>query len=309
LPEGPELHASADLISKHLCGLHPTFVYAAGGRYRKSPPSGFVEFGTHLAGLADPRLESLVSVEVKGKFMWWIFSSGWMLWCTYGMSGQWKIEKSMADVSDRQHVAVSICFADDQGDLTHAAFVDPRHFGTVKFSRDPEELQRKLRAIGPDMLGWSMTEYDHASEDFATLLRCKAADRTVAEALMDQRIVSGVGNYVKCEALYRAGVSPWSLCRHTSWTALERLHGAVVGVMRESYSLGGATLRTYSTVDGTRGGFADMMRVYGRKTDPEGREVVHETTPDGRTTHWVPSVQLAERCIDSHELNTCDEHV
>jgi len=63
-------------------------------------------------------------------------------------------------------------------------------------------------------------------------------------------------------------------------------------VLRESFQNGGATLRTYKNFDGTVGQYSSRFAVYNQKTDPDGNEVIKEKTDDGRTTHWVPSVQI-----------------
>jgi DNA-formamidopyrimidine glycosylase len=164
-------------------------------------------------------------------------------------------------------------------------FHDPRHFGTLKFVKGREQLNRKLATLGPDMLSGPPDEAGFRS----ALL--KKPTRTVAEALMDQSVVSGVGNYVKCEALYAAGVSPHRTVE--SLTCLEHMHlrRAIIDVMEASYTSGGATIATYRQGDGAKGQAQSRFMVYGNKTDPSGNPVVREQTLDGRTTHWCPAIQ------------------
>lgn len=63
-------------------------------------------------------------------------------------------------------------------------------------------------------------------------------------------------------------------------------------VLYESYSSGGASIKTYTRPDGTLGQYSQRFAVYNQKTDPDGNNVVKEKTSDGRTTHWVPSIQF-----------------
>ena len=61
--------------------------------------------------------------------------------------------------------------------------------------------------------------------------------------------------------------------------------------MESSYQHQGATISTYKTVYGEEGRYSTLFKVYGKKLDPGGNKIVSETTPDKRTTHWVPSIQ------------------
>jgi formamidopyrimidine-DNA glycosylase len=72
---------------------------------------------------------------------------------------------------------------------------------------------------------------------------------------------------------------------------IERLRTQIINVMKASYNNSGATFRTYRNPDGTEGGMQRRFVVYGNQTDPLGNPVVKEETKDGRTTHWVPTVQ------------------
>lgn len=224
------------------------------------------------------------SVNVKGKFMWWTLAlkngTTWWMWCTYGMAGQWTTSKP-----DKHTAATAWVDTPDGSGLLAINFRDPRHFGTLKFNNDKKELERKLASLGPDMLN------DPPNlEQFSERLR-KRGTRTLAEALMDQKCVSGVGNYVKAESLYLAELSPHRTCNSLSDNELRHLRQQIINVMKASYATGGATIRTYQNVDGAKGGMQNRFMVYGNRTDPLGNLVVKEETADGRTTHWVPAVQ------------------
>ena len=128
-------------------------------------------------------------------------------------------------------------------------------------------------------------------EEFLWRLQLLAKDKTLAEALMNQSVVSGVGNYVKAEALYRARLSPHRLTGSLLKEEAEALRQAIVDVMTEAYRKKGASIRTYRTSQDEMGQAQFSFRVYGKKRDPEGNNVVKEETRDGRTTHWVPTLQ------------------
>lgn len=258
-----------------------------GGRYAVNPPVGMDDFirALWVDGVNDARIES---IDVKGKFMHWRFTNGWSLWCTYGMTGGWETTR------DPKHCAFELYHCDSGSGLVAVNgalglyFNDQRHFGTLKFINDPtrELTRRKLATLGPDMLN-----DPPGAEAFSARLQARAGRRTLTEALMDQSVMSGVGNYVKAEALYEARLGPHRLVRSLSGREQEALRGAIVSVMRRAYDGGGATIATYRKPDGSTGEAQRRFLVYGHDKDPIGNPVTNETTPDGRTTWWVPSLQ------------------
>jgi len=229
---------------------------------------------------------SIESVDVKGKFMWWTLKNAtktWYLWCTYGMSGQWTS-------SHNKHAAFILQYNDSGIKITRdwqtLYFVDPRHFGTIKFVSDPKVHQKKLTSLGPDVLD----DTPMSAELFAQRILTKP-NRVICETLMDQSCVSGVGNYMRAEALWLSGISPWRKPIDLSSQEICGLHRSVLEVARASYTTGGATIHTYKGVDGGEGSYTDRFVVYSRKIDEDGNEVKREVDGGGRTIHWSPARQ------------------
>jgi formamidopyrimidine-DNA glycosylase len=119
----------------------------------------------------------------------------------------------------------------------------------------------------------------------------KHYNKPICEALMNQGVFAGVGNYIKCEVLYRTRISPHRLVGDLKTFEFSMLHRTLHDIMKASYRQGGASIRNYQRVDGEKGEFVFEFEVYAQKTDPHGNEVTRELTTDGRTTHWVPSLQ------------------
>lgn len=265
--------------------MHVVNVCDCGGRYADSPPAGYSEFLRDLGTYEPTRPSRITGVFTKGKFMWWQLENGWQVWTTYGMSGQWV-------TGDKpRHSAITMYLSsDDDLPYMHVSrivhFSDPRHFGTVKFSFGNEALGAKLATLGPDMLSDPPTE-----QEFITRLGRKS-HWTIVEALMDQHTVSGIGNYIKCEALFAAEISPHRLVGEIPTEQLKRLRATIIDVMQRSYAVQGTTIHTYKNVDGTDGGFSSQLRVYGKKSVSIHDPVIKELTKDGRATHWVPSIQF-----------------
>jgi formamidopyrimidine-DNA glycosylase len=227
----------------------------------------------------------LISVNVKGKFMWWEFEcegkSAFMM-CTYGMSGQWM----PVPAADEKHAGFFFGFTSVTGDYRSLSFVDPRHFGTIKFVYNRKEIGRKLKSLGFDPL---QVQLDPQKVMDTILSKSSRKLDPICEILMDQRIFAGVGNYIRAEALWRSGLDPWKKAGELDIVSYRHLCDNVTQVMRESLASQGATIRTYATPEGDKGVFE--MKVYGRSVDAEGNPVKSQKDSTGRTIHWSPARQ------------------
>jgi DNA-formamidopyrimidine glycosylase len=266
MPEGPECRRVYEDLRREIGESTVTQLQVFGGRFlKKAPP-----------GLADVKLPSrVIGGGVKGKFMWLEFETGSTMWITLGMSGYWSIEPD-------KHSHFGIGLDDSRG----LYFVDQRRFGTIKFSHDRLELERKLDNLGIDLLN----QPDASLINFTSKL-LRYSTKPICEVLMNQGICAGVGNYIKCEVLYRARISPHRLVSELKTYEFSMLHRLIREIMQASYQQGGASIRNYQRVDGEKGEFVFEFEVYSQKLDPHGNTVVRELTTDGRTTHWVPELQ------------------
>ena len=278
IPEGPELAHSRDVLRNSLLNSSVTDATPTGsGRYSDVHPDGFQRF---LSDVKSGGNLTISSVDTKGKFMWWTMKNAtktWYMWSTYGMSGQWMKRPS-------KHTAFVIESQKDQQAI-QTFFNDPRHFGTLKFVDDERLHLKKLNSLGPCIITGGLTP-----EVFTTRILRKQ-NRTICEALMDQTAVSGVGNYLRAEILYRARLSPWrpvvdvtaseyvDLCKHTIETA------------DMSYRSNGASISTYRTVDGSKGQTQFDFEVYGRKNCPQGHAISRMNSDDGRMMWWCENCQ------------------
>lgn len=271
MPEGPEVRRVFHDMLSEITGNTVVEMNILGGRFLKKAPVGF-------DGMVYPA--TLVNAGVRGKFMWFRFNETTSMWITLGMSGTWSTEPN-------KHAHFEIKLSNGKS----LYFVDPRRFGTIRFSHDLSELDKKLASMGMDLLNDGIDTINLVrSKKFGDSLS-KHRNKTVAELLMNQSVLAGVGNYIKCEALYACKVSPFAVVGKLSTMQMLKIFKTIRKIMHDSYQQGGATIRDYKRVNGDSGNFAFSFKVYGKKTDPLGNEVIREKTFDGRTTHWVPSEQ------------------
>jgi len=280
MPEGPELKHSRDVLRDLLLGKSITRISTTpNGRYKSQIPVGMESVESNLP-------LKVTGVDVKGKFMWWTLEGGgrqYFVWITYGMSGQWSPHRSKHASFIVEYNGSGVPVARDTQMIF---FNDPRHFGTIKFVAIEGELRAKLKTLGPSILD----DVPMTPEIFAERI-LKKPNRTISEALMDQSCVSGCGNYIKAECLYRSGVSP-----HRGVTELEsnevvKLHEELLSVARESYVDQGASIRTYKTVEGGKGEGQFRFKVYGKNNCPYGHQILREETLDDRTSWWCSVCQ------------------
>ena len=168
-----------------------------------------------------------------------------------GMSGRWRIDP--ASIGAHDHLLLETA----GGHLL--SLNDPRRFGFVDLVRtEAWQDYPAFRRIGPEPLGPDFT---------AASLRAALSGKStpIKAALLDQRIVAGLGNIYVCEALNMARIAPGTPSGTLSLPRLRRLVEAVRSVLAAAIAAGGSTLRDYARPDGELGYFSKQWRVYGRE--------------------------------------------
>ena len=175
-----------------------------------------------------------------------------------GMSGQLLVEEPGAP--DEKHLHARFPFADGGTELR---FVDQRTFGGLALSEVGEGgIPVAIAHIAPDPL-------DAAFDERAVVARMKQRGSAVKRGLLDQGLVSGIGNIYADEALWRAAVHGERPADRLTKPALHRLLGHATAVMREALERGGTSFDAlYVDVDGASGYFARSLDAYGREGRP-----------------------------------------
>lgn len=171
-----------------------------------------------------------------------------------GMSGRMTIHPGDVPAAGRHdHVE----FVTDAG--VTVRFNDARRFGMMDFAPDGDPTAHPLLAsLGPEPLG---NEFSAAALGAAL-----AGRRTpIKTALLDQRVVAGLGNIYVCEALHRAGISPRRSAHTIPGVRAERLAPAIRDVLEAAIAAGGSSLRDYVQADGELGYFQHAWQAYGRE--------------------------------------------
>lgn len=193
-----------------------------------------------------------------------------------GMTGRVSVVHVAAPLPPHTHL--QIVFEADEA-LT---VVDPRRFGNVTWLGEAAGDG----AMGPEPLTLRP----------ATLAaRLAGTSRAVKVALLDQRLIAGLGNIYVDESLHRAGIHPLCRCRDLDPEAVRRLNRAIKTTLRRAIRAGGSTLRDYVDANGDRGSFQMLHRVYGREGKPctACGTGITRWVIGGRSTHFCGICQPA----------------
>ena len=249
MPELPEVETVRRGLEPALVGRRIAAVEQRRPDLRIPFPAGF---STLVAGRRVERIGR------RAKYLLFGLDGGLVLICHLGMSGRMTIRPRGDNRPPDPHDHV--VFTTDEG--LRVVFNDRRRFGLMTLARAGEESSHPLlAALAPDPLDPAFT-----AGRLSGRLAGKATP--VKAALLDQKVVGGVGNIYACEALHRAGLSPRRLARNVAGRRCGRLAPALVDVLTEAIAAGGSSLRDHRRTSGELGYFQHSFRVYGREGEP-----------------------------------------
>ena len=156
-------------------------------------------------------------------------------------------------------------------------FQDSRRFGTFSFYDD---ISKKLNEIGPDL-------YELEDLEIFKKRIVKGKKRPICEVLMDQKIISGIGNYLRADILYHCKIHPFTETLDLSDDDLESLFDSIKYIINTSVKSSATTCGYYES--SIAYGHYDCL-IYGKKLSPCGRQVVTIYDSEKRNLHWVPSL-------------------
>jgi formamidopyrimidine-DNA glycosylase len=253
--------------------------------------------------------QTVTGLGRRAKYLLADLASGDVLLMHLGMSGSFRVIKDDERNApgqfhhprneDRAHDHVVFHMSSGAA----VVFNDPRRFGYMKIiARGAIDDEPLLKGLGPEPLG---NEFD------AKMLARSCANRktSLKAALLDQRVVAGLGNIYVCEALYRSQLSPRRLAATLASKAgprkgvaggeptdhAKRLVTAIHAVLNQAIKAGGSSLRDHRQTDGELGYFQHSFQVYdreGEKCQTAGcGGIVRRFTQNGRSTFWCPKCQ------------------
>lgn len=295
MPELPEVETVRRGLQPVLEGARLAKVEARRPDLRFPFPERFSE---RLTG------RTITALGRRAKYLTMHVQDGPVLICHLGMSGSFRIETGddsgtpgvfhheRSKSAAHDHVVFDVVAAD--GARSRVIFNDPRRFGFMLFAEGPPETHPMLAGLGVEPTG-------NALDGVLLSSLLKGRGSPLKAALLDQKLIAGLGNIYVSEALWRAGLSPLreagTIARpgKKAKEQSERLAEAIRSVISDAIAAGGSSLRDYVHTDGSLGYFQHSFAVYDREGEPCAKPGcgghIDRIVQSGRSTFYCRTCQ------------------
>ncbi|MER5867974.1 bifunctional DNA-formamidopyrimidine glycosylase/DNA-(apurinic or apyrimidinic site) lyase [Kitasatospora sp. NPDC002040] len=284
MPELPEVEVVRRGLARWAAGRTVAEAQVLHPRSVRRQPGGADEFAARLAGA------TLGEAQRRGKYLWVPLGGDQAMIGHLGMSGQLLVQD--ASVPDETHLRVRLRFTDGGRELR---FVDQRTFGGLAVEEsepgDPESTPLSIAHIARDPL-------DDRFDDGAFIAALRAKRTTVKRALLDQTLISGVGNIYADESLWRAKLHYDRAAGTLTRVQAATLLGHARDVMNAALAVGGTSFDSlYVNVNGESGYFSRELDAYGREGEGCRRcgTAIRRDPWMNRSSYFCPSCQRAPR--------------
>jgi len=221
---------------------------------------------------------TILGVDRRAKYLLIALEGGGVLLSHLGMTGRYSFDP---EHKTHDHVVLHL------NDGVRLVYSDPRRFGFMELIVPGGlEQNRFLKGLGIEPLGNELCG--------AYLAGAMAGRKSpLKAALLDQRIIAGLGNIYVCEALFRAGLSPRRLAGTVKAKRAEKLSDAIQVVLQAAIAAGGSTLRDFAAADGALGYFQHGFDVYGREGEAckNCGQKIARIVQSGRSSFFCPKCQ------------------
>jgi formamidopyrimidine-DNA glycosylase len=247
MPELPEVETVCRGLAKALAGKRIVRFEQRRADLRTPLPQNLA---AHLKG------RHILDIKRRAKYILIALDKNETLLLHLGMSGRMVITHKPSELEKHDH----LIFTFDNGARLH--FNDPRRFGMCDLVKNKDLPRHKLlRHLGIEPLEPGLTPAWLAA-------KLKGKKTSIKDALMDQRLIAGIGNIYACEALFYAGIDPRRRAGKCSKEQIARLIPAIRKVLKAAIEAGGSSLRDYRQADGELGYFQHHFAVYDREGKP-----------------------------------------
>lgn len=241
----------------------------------------FPKLRTSLEPLRTAELEGVRFVGCRRRARYAVadLEDGRALTMHFGMSGVVRVEDASLPRRKHEHVVIEL----DNGKALK--FEDPRRFGFLEVQRIgadgwPECLSKiGVEPLSPEFTGAFLFE------------KSRGRRKTVKELLMDNSVVTGIGNIYAAESLFAAKVSPLRQAHSLSETECRAVVRHARRILKQAIECGGTTVSDFKNVDGSEGKFVQKLRIYGKTTCPECGAPTLRPVLGGRTSWYCSACQ------------------
>ena len=295
MPELPEVETVREGLSRWITDRTITSVEVRNPRAVRRHVAGGADFASRLVGA------HVVAVSRRGKYLWLPLANGECIVGHLGMSGQLLVKA--ADAPDERHLHARVRFDDDGPELR---FVDQRTFGGLLLDELVPTLDAPDERVPAQIAHIARDPLDPRFDDGLFAQRMRRRDSAVKRAVLDQTMVSGIGNIYADESLWRARLNGERFAsRHTRPT-IERLLAQVREVLGDALRAGGTSFDAlYVNVNGESGYFDRSLAVYGQEGRPCPRcaAQIRRVSFMNRSSFYCPKCQPRPRSTGNSGLS------
>lgn len=278
MPELPEVETIARGLAKRVSGDVIESVWLGQKKEPlKSPATQIAEALEHSRIAAVRRMGKHIVFDLErvvGRNRRGTKNSGKAQWIVHlGMTGRMQVCEPQDEIAKHTHAIAKLASGRE------LRFVDPRRFGRLSVATSAE---------------FSATGVEPLEVDLATFVSLFRGRKTpIKSALLNQKLLRGVGNIYADESLFRAGIRPKRRAASIRPDQLKKLHGSVQEVLKEAIALGGSSVSDYVNADGEEGFFQLQHRVYSREGEPclVCKTAIKRVVIAGRSSHYCPKCQ------------------
>jgi formamidopyrimidine-DNA glycosylase len=253
VPELPEVEVVRRGLAEHVVGRTISAVSVLSDRAVRRHLPGRADFQSAVPG------HRILDIRRRGKYLWFVLDDGDALLAHLGMSGQFRVGSAGAAGTDHPHLRVKFSFSDGGPDIH---FLDQRTFGGMSFLPGEADLPGPIAHIALDPL-------DPGYEPERVVARIRAKNTEIKRALLDQTVVSGIGNIYADESLWRAKLNYARSTAVLTRPVVRRVLAAASEVMAEALAVGGTSFDAlYVNVNGDSGYFDRSLAAYGQEGKP-----------------------------------------
>ena len=243
-----------------------------------------------LAALDSVTGATIKNINRRGKFLWFELDRPLALVAHLGMSGQFRIQENQSlDIGNEKHLRARFTLKNpgrSKGQV-ELQFIDQRTFGWLAVAQYSGETPELVSKIALDL-------FDPQFDRHAIISKFRARRSEIKRALLDQSLMSGIGNIYADESLWRAKIHPQSVANELSVRTIGKLLDAAKAVMSQALVEGGTSFDSlYVNVNGESGYFDRSLEVYGREHERCSRcgGEIRRIAFAGRSSHFCPRCQ------------------
>jgi formamidopyrimidine-DNA glycosylase len=226
------------------------------------------------------------AVKRRGKFLWLGLDRDFTLVAHLGMSGQLLVQPCNAPIQDHLRARLTLTRALGRG-RDEIRFIDQRTFGWLCLEEQKNGIPRSVEHIAFD-------PFESGFDIKQVVAKIKAKKTAIKPAILNQEVMSGVGNIYADEALWRAKIHPEIICEDLSEAEIKKVIRSAISVMKSAIKAGGTSFdQQYKNVNGESGYFSRSLKVYGREGEKCSRcgSTIHRIAFANRSSHFCPRCQ------------------